>query len=307
MKKYLLGLLILLITGWMIVNNSSSNNSSDTSLKLNDQSPSSSLDSNNPVPINTIESNNEATSSTVKINIPLSIEHKGFTYNIITSPITGKKWLDRNLGATKVCTKSRDDISFSKDEEYISSQNSCFGDLYQWGRSTDGHEKSNSSITSKRSNSISEVGSSFIITADSPYDWVQNISQDKNAVDEDGLLRMAQWSKTDGTSICPVGFRVPTSTEIYSETTSYTGIENEKKGAIKVTNRNTAFKNFLKFPVSRYRFNGNGSLYYNGSHGVVWANSVDGSSSKYMNFNSQNADEDWYNRAYAFSVRCIKN
>ena len=32
---------------------------------------------------------------------------------------------------------------------------------------------------------------------------------DKQA-DSDGSLRTAQWSKTDGTGVCPVGFRVQT-------------------------------------------------------------------------------------------------
>ena len=47
-------------------------------------------------------------------------------YGTVTNPITGKTWLDRNLGATQVATSSTDAASY--------------GDLYQWGRAADGHQ-----------------------------------------------------------------------------------------------------------------------------------------------------------------------
>ena len=34
---------------------------------------------------------------------PTSITHNGVTYGFVTSPYTGKVWLDRNLGAARVC------------------------------------------------------------------------------------------------------------------------------------------------------------------------------------------------------------
>jgi len=43
---------------------------------------------------------------------------KGLKYNIITSPYTGKKWLDRNIGAKSQCTDTIDDY--------------CFGGHYSW-------------------------------------------------------------------------------------------------------------------------------------------------------------------------------
>lgn len=44
----------------------------------------------------------------------------------IYNPVTGRVWKDRNLGASRVAT-SVNDVEAS-------------GDLYQWGRATDGHE-----------------------------------------------------------------------------------------------------------------------------------------------------------------------
>jgi hypothetical protein len=46
-------------------------------------------------------------------------------YSTVTSPDTGKVWLDRNLGATQVATSKTD--------------SAAYGHYYQWGRNDDGH------------------------------------------------------------------------------------------------------------------------------------------------------------------------
>ena len=210
------------------------------------------------------------------------ITFNSLQYEIITSPITGKRWLDRNLGATQACTSSTDTL--------------CYGDYFQWGRLADGHEKSNSTTTSTQASTISSVGNQFI-TGNS--DWT--------TADADGALRTAQWSKTDGTGVCPVGFRVPTQTELANETTGYAGSDNSTTGAIKVIDSATAFSNFLKFPVAGSRSNFDGSMDGQGSWGGVWTSSVDGSYSVDMYFDSGDADWDCGNRAGGLSVRCVEN
>ena len=59
----------------------------------------------------------------------------GTTY-IISS--TGRLWMDRNLGATQVATSTTDAASY--------------GDLYQWGRDSDGHQSRTSSTTTTYTN-----------------------------------------------------------------------------------------------------------------------------------------------------------
>jgi hypothetical protein len=56
----------------------------------------------------------------------------GLTYGLVLSPDTGRVWLDRNLGASQVCTSVTD--------------TACYGDLYQWGRAKDGHESRDSGM-----------------------------------------------------------------------------------------------------------------------------------------------------------------
>ena len=63
----------------------------------------------------------------------------------------------------------------------------------------------------------------------------------------------------------------------------------------------------LKFPVAGFRSNFDGSLYYQGSWGHVWASSVNGSYSVYESFDSGCADWLSNDRAGGLSVRCVKN
>ena len=203
-----------------------------------------------------------------------NIVHNGTTYGTVTSPFTGKVWLDRNLGASRVCT-SFDDVQ-------------CYGDYYQWGRNFDGHQDSGSDTTPTLATDINNAGNNFVLGTSSPFDWV--------SIDSTGVQRSANWSKTDGSSICPAGFRVPTLTELKAET-----VDND------VTNRVTAFSNFLKLPSSGFRNSGIGVLNLEGSAGNVWTTSVDGSSSSYVSFQSSNAGTNLDIHANGLSVRCLKD
>ena len=204
-----------------------------------------------------------------------SIVHNGTTYGTVTSPFTGKVWLDRNLGAHRVCT-SFDDVQ-------------CYGDYYQWGRNFDGHQDSGSDTTPTLATDINNAGNSFIPSPSSPYDWA--------ATDSNGNQRFANWSKTDGSSVCPVGFRVPTLIELKAETLDHD-----------LTNGDTAFANFLKLPSAGGRDGDSGALNGQGSWGDVWSSSVSGSNSYIVDFVS-NGGVGTYDdyRAQGHSVRCLKD
>jgi len=199
-----------------------------------------------------------------------TIIHNGTTYGTVTSPYTGKVWLDRNLGASQVCTSSTD--------------TACYGDYYQWGRNYDGHQDSTSATTNTRATNVNSAGSSFIKGSS---DWA--------SVDDAGATRMAHWSATDGSSVCPSGFNVPTITELKAET-----LDNG------ITNGATAFSNFLKLPASGSRFRYTGSLSDQGSWGNVWTRTVNGSRSHFVFFGSSGANTRYDSRVTGLSVRCIK-
>ncbi|MBN2782129.1 MAG: hypothetical protein JXQ66_02695 [Campylobacterales bacterium] len=228
-------------------------------------------------------------------NITDPIIHNGVEYGSVTSPYTSRVWLDRNLGASQVCTAFDDDA--------------CFGDYYQWGRDADGHEKVGSLTTPIQATNVINVGHGDFITSsdveDIPNEDGEEITYNYNNdwasdSDENGTLRVAQWSKTDGSSICPVGFRVPTASEIEAE------IFNNDKN---ISNATLAYESFLKLPSAGFRFFGNGNLSYDGDRGFLWSNSGSSTYSSYLYFNSSTAfmrNNDEY-RADGKSVRCIKN
>lgn len=219
-----------------------------------------------------------SSSSSTGISIFQSGEtFNGLVYNIVTSPITGKQWLDRNLGASQNCT-AFDDAS-------------CYGDYYQWGRLSDGHEKVDSAITSTLVTSITNVGNQFIFGSS---DWT--------TADSDGTLRASQWSKSDGTGICPVGFKVPTQIELANETTGYTGTINTNSGAVKVIGKETAFENFLKIPSSGFHSNDDGSVSDQGLWGGVWTSSL---SNSYENNNHITQTENLIPQSLDFATGSI--
>lgn len=118
----------------------------------------------------------------------------------VYNPITGETWMDRNLGATQIAT-SFDDVN-------------AYGDLYQWGRNTDGHQIRTSSTTSILSTTNSPNHSDFILANS---DWL--------IVSDDNL-----WQGVNGiNNPCPLGFRLPTETELEAERLSWTS--NDAAGA----------------------------------------------------------------------------
>jgi len=198
------------------------------------------------------------------------IQFHGKTYKPVTSPHTGRVWLDRNIGANKKCT-SFDDVQ-------------CYGDYFQWGRAYDGHESSVDSTTIVASD-INNAGTEFIRTS---TDWA---STDTNY----GNARATNWLKTGGSSVCPVGYRVPLKSELEAETGD-------------IGNIYTAFANFLKFPATGYRDYASANYIDKGTRGTVWSVSSTLTGASYFGFISSALY--WTNsgyRAWGLSVRCIKH
>jgi len=205
-----------------------------------------------------------------------TFKSKGITYGAVTSPLTGRVWLDRNLGASRVCTALND--------------KACYGDYYQWGRETDGHEKSTSATTKTVATDIINVGNKFIF---GDTEWTSKITFD-SSIDRDGDLRAANWSKTDGSSVCPVGYRVPTMAELEAEATVF-------------KNNTGAFKNFLKLPSAGYRAPFEGTMSGNrGMTGYVWSSTARGPANNLV-FYGRNTYVVYEWRTCGYSVRCIKD
>jgi len=207
---------------------------------------------------------------TIKTKQPTSIIHNGTLYNFVTSPHTGRIWLDRNLGATQVCTSFND--------------TACYGDYYQWGRDFDGHESKTTGDTTIRMTNINNVGSDFVYQN---WDWVEN------GVDTDGSLRSAKWQKTDGSSVCPVGYYVPTIAELAAETI-----------AQGMTTKEEAFASFLKLPAAGYHDGDDNGLLNNVNTFVNVLSSTPQGTEDVRDVQIDGGDDS--SRGDGRSVRCIK-
>ena len=190
--------------------------------------------------------------------------------NFVINFTTGKIWMDRNLGASRVA-RSRIDAA------------AC-GDLYQWGRASDGHEIRTSGTTDKLSNSDTPEHGNFITVDSDPYDW--RSSQNNNL-----------WQGVSGTNNpCPSGYRLPTEAEWQAELNSWSSPDAAG-----------AFASPLKLPLDGYRSYNTGSLSNVGSYGIYWSSTVDGTTSRSLDFRSGGTSIYSYIRAIGLSVRCLKD
>jgi uncharacterized protein (TIGR02145 family) len=195
---------------------------------------------------------------------------------VVDVPAAGYTWMDRNLGASQAATSSTDAASY--------------GDLYQWGRCADGHQIRTSSTTSTNATTaVPNTGGSwdgqFITEPNSPDDWLAT---------QDNSL----WQGVSGTNNpCPAGYRVPTEAELSDLDASF-GSQQNAAGA---------FSSPVKMPMAGYRFNSSGNLFQVGFTGNYWSSTVSGISARTLYFFSTSSSIVNYERAFGFSVRCIKD
>jgi hypothetical protein len=183
----------------------------------------------------------------------------------VVNPTTGRIWMDRNLGAERVATSSTDALAF--------------GDLYQWGRRSDGHQCRNSGTTTTQSTSDTPGHANFIINSN---DW-RNPNND------------ALWQGVNGTNNpCPTGYRLPTIAEWDAERLTWP-----------TQNVIGGFNSVLKFPANGAR--GYQGQFYTG-YIAYWSSTTQGTSSRMIAISGNNVDvSNTYRRADGNGVRCIKN
>jgi hypothetical protein len=125
---------------------------------------------------------------------------KPWVYGTVTTR-TGRIWMDRNLGASRVALSPTD--------------NQAYGDYYQWGRPADGHEKhivsgTANDYTSERSTTTVPVNNKYIFPSDGSWDWL---------VTPNNTL----WTGVNApNNPCPTGFRIPTESEWAAEAAVFT-------------------------------------------------------------------------------------
>jgi uncharacterized protein (TIGR02145 family) len=195
----------------------------------------------------------------------------------VLNPVTGRIWMDRNLGATRVAISSTDSQSF--------------GDLYQWGRRPDGHQCRNSPTTTVISSVEQPNHGEFIISPNSsPWDWL--VPQNTNL-----------WQGVNGiNNPCPSGYRIPTNAEYNTEKATWTSL-----------NYIGAYASNLKLTLGGT--SGGSSIMYLNGGGGYWSSTVSSGNGgsvglNFGNYNTGNpngAPFELNSRVSGASVRCIKD
>jgi hypothetical protein len=151
----------------------------------------------------------------------------------VINPITGKIWMDRNLGSTRVAISPTDSLAY--------------GDSYQWGRFGDGHQCRNSNHTTLISMTLNPGHGDFIINSNYTHEWKTNIDE-------------SPWRGENGiNNPCPIGYRIPTYTELYDEQQTWSS-----SGAF------GAYASPLKLTVSGQRNGETADYQMVGSVGLYW-------------------------------------
>lgn len=201
--------------------------------------------------------------SEIKVTIAVDGETvKTIDVNVEANPIaevptilspTGKVWMDRNLGAENV---------------------GDYGDLFQWGRSADGHQKRDSKVTVKVSDTITP-DHDMLIKCDnnSSFDWVR---PQHDELWKDGI-----------NNPCPDGFRIPTEAEWQAEIDS-----------------GFVFEMNLSLGGQRTAYGGDPMDV--GEYGLYWTSDAFQVHAKYMTYTPVYAGINPYMRACGYSVRAIK-
>jgi uncharacterized protein (TIGR02145 family) len=190
--------------------------------------------------------------------------------NDVTNPTTGKIWMDRNLGAAQVATSSTDAVSY--------------GDLYQWGRRSDGHQCRTSATTTTLSSVDQPAHGNFILTVGATYgDWRN--PQNNNL-----------WQGVNGTNNpCPIGYRIPSESEWNSERLSWSN-----------QNVSGAMNTVQKLPLNGIRRE-TGILDGVSTVGSYWTSTLSGVDGRLLYYDNAIATLTMAIRGYGMTIRCIKD
>ena len=178
---------------------------------------------------------------------------------------SGRIWMDRNLGASQVATSSTDAAAY--------------GDLYQWGRDTDGHESRTSPVIGTESSGDTPGHGNFIRGGIDEDDWRD--PQNDN---------LWQGGVNAINNPCPTGYRIPTMTELTE---------------LGITNASNAYYSPLKLPAAGSRYSSNGNIYF--TYTLIWSSTVYNTFVEALRFTSTNSNTTLSYRATGSAVRCIKD
>lgn len=195
----------------------------------------------------------------------------------------GNIWLQQNLGSTATAGAMNDEAAY--------------GDIFQWGRWADGHQKRDSELrrTVAEPNNprgAAAVGNKFIIS--SPSWWDERALTDTWSAASSDLV-----SDTDGCDPCKAlgqGWQLPTQ----QDWTNLVSVEN-------ITNMATGYASNLKLPATGYRSNTTGEYTYVGARGYYWSSGTSNTGGRFVYLSTGIVTpSSGAPRGQGAAIRCVK-
>ena len=193
----------------------------------------------------------------------------------------GKIWLNNNLGAHYA---NINHASFNPAQQATSATDHlAYGSLFQWGRKPDGHE-----LVTYTDGTTGTVGGTTGTPNDTPTHALFIPGLDWRSTGDNTLW----YTEASANNPCPVGFRVPTLTELNTLVT-----------AASITNSTLAASSILKFTVLGFRNYGSAAHLDVGSVGYHWTSDY----GSYRYFYSGGTTTYNGSLTYGLAVRCQKD
>ncbi len=218
-----------------------------------------------------------------------------FIYAPVTNPVTGRTWLNNNLGAEYADVNS----SYFNPSKQATSSNDyrAYGSLFQWGRKADGHELIHWSDATHGE----PLYGTTTTKADDPSNSLYIIKSYDWRVHSDDTL----WaSKSSANNVCPEGYRLPLNPNGASDGENEWFVEMSTWAL----DANGSISSYLKLPYAGHRYFSSGQMRRMTELGEYWTGSDYGITDAFsMYFGEEWTYNDTSSRASGLSVRCIKD
>jgi uncharacterized protein (TIGR02145 family) len=222
--------------------------------------------------------------------VTFSYMNNSVTFGILISEKTGRKWLDRNLGASTVPSSLTDFVNY--------------GDLFQWGRLADGHQ----TITRTEATAVGVTGKTS--TSD-PFDYAMDTDiPNNNKFIVIGQTAPRDWRKPSNDNLwgsplrtnnpCPEGWHVPTQEEWHAEVADNS-----------ITNLDDAFSK-LNITYTGFRSGTSGNIFGIDTDAYLASSTTINTPYEHYSIGVNINNSDGYSeinvyRAAGYAVRCIKD